>query len=117
MATIQHGVLTSTATTADQVISSFTPTGSTSWKCTTVAGWLTTASATEANLGAVSLQQGGVAKAELRLQNTDTSRTVGLVVIPWGDGVVFTGSEVLRWIVTPAAVTSMRWAATFYGQG
>jgi len=117
MATIQFGALTSSATTADQVINSFTPGSSTSWKCNFVAGFLTTYSATESNLGTVKLQQGGTDKNEFRLQNTDNDTCPGIVVIPWGNGLSFTGSEVVRNIVTPAAATSMRWTSTLFGQG
>lgn len=117
MATIQQGSLTTTAVTADQVITSFTPTGTTSWKSTVVVGFLTTWSATEANMGIVYLEQGGVDKFEARLQNTDMDTVAGVIVIPWGDGIVFSGAEVVRWTCTPASTTSMRWTASLFGQG
>jgi hypothetical protein len=117
MATIQQGALTTTATTADQVITSFTPTGSTSWKSAVVVGYYTTWSATEANLGTVYMEQGGVDKFEGRIQNTDLDTVAGVIVIPWGDGLVFSGAEVVRWVVTPASTTSMRWTGSFFGQG
>ncbi len=117
MATIQFGALTTTATTADQVITSFTPGAATSWKSTYVAGFLTTYSATESNMGTVYLEQGGVDKFEGRIQNTDNDTVAGVIVIPWGNGIQFSGAEVVRWVVTPAATTSMRWTAAFYGQG
>lgn len=118
MATFQHGALTTTAVTADQVINSFTPTNTTSWKSTIATGYLTTYSATEADMGPLRLQQGGADKFKVKIQNSDLgSSAVGIVVIPWGDGIVFSGSEVVRWVVTPASVTSMRWTASFFGQG
>lgn len=117
MATIQYGTLVSTATTADQVITSFTPAGTTSWKSTVVTAYLTTWSATEARMGEAKLQQGGVDKAELRAQNSDLECLATCVVIPWGSGLVFTGSEVVRWIVTPFSSTSMTWNASLFGQG
>jgi hypothetical protein len=84
-------------------------------KCIVVAGYLTTWSATEVNLGTVYLEQGGVDKLEFRIQNTDNDTLAGIVVIPLGDGISFSGAEVVRVVVTPAAVTSTRWtAALFY---
>lgn len=117
MATFQFGALTTTATTADQVINSFTPTNTTSWKSTYVAGFLTTYSGTESNLGTVKLQTGGTDRSEFRIQNTDNDSLPGIVVIPWGDGMVLDGATVMRWIVTPASATSMRWTSGFFGQG
>jgi len=117
MATIQQGALTTTAVTADQIITSFTPGAATSWKSTVVCGFLTTWSATEANMGTVYLEQGGVDKFEGRIQNTDLDSVAGVIVIPWGDGILFSGAEVVRWLVTPASTTSMRWTASIFGQG
>ena len=117
MATFAHGALTSTATTADQVVHSFTPTNATSWKSTVVAGYLTTYSASESNMGVVKLQTGGSDRAEFRIQNTDNDSVPGMRVIPWGNGIVLDGATVMRWIVTPASATSMRWTASFFGEG
>lgn len=117
MATIVQGALTTTATTADQVIVSNTPSAGTSFKSTVISGYLTTYSGTESNMGVCKMQQGGVdASPEIRIQNTDLDSIAGVVVIPWGNGLSFSGSEVIRWIVTPAATTSMRWSAAFFGQ-
>ncbi len=115
-ATIQHGALTSSASTADQVITSFTPTNTTSWKSTTVSGFLTTYSATESNLGTVVMQVNAANVFESRIQNTDNDSIPGCIVIPW-DGIVANGSHVWRWIVTPASATSMRWTASLFGEG
>lgn len=114
--TFQHGALTTTATTADQVITSFTPTNTTSWKSTTVSGFLTTYSATESNLGTVVQQVNGANVFETRIQNTDNDSIPGCIVIPY-DGILANGSHVWRWIVTPAAATSMRWTASYFGEG
>jgi hypothetical protein len=117
MATIVQGALTTTATTADQEIVSNTPSSSVSFKSTVVGGFLTTYSGTESNMGVTKMQKGGVdASPEIRIQNTDLDSVAGVVVIPWGNGLQFSGSEVIRWIVTPAAATSMRWSAAFFGQ-
>lgn len=117
MATIVQGALTTTAVTADQVIVTNTPAAGVSFKATAVSGFLTTYSATESNMGVTKMQVGGVdSSPELRIQNTDLDSLAGVVIIPWGDGLNFSGSEVIRWIVTPAAATSMRWSAAFFGQ-
>ena len=117
MATFQHAGITTTATTADQVISSFTPTNATSWKCTTLVAYLTTYSGTESNLGTAKLQSGGTDIFESRIQNTDLDTRPGVIVLPWGKGITFDGATVVRWITTPAAATSMKWNGSFFGQG
>lgn len=117
MATILAGGLTTTAVTAAQTIISGTPAGTTSFKCAAVSGYLTTYSATEANMGVVYIRQGGTDKFEGRIQNTDLASLAGVIVIPWGDGLVFSGAETLAWHVTPASTTSMRWWGSFFGQG
>lgn len=116
-ATFQHGALTTTAVTADQVITSFTPTASTSWKSTVVCGFLTTYSATEVNLGTVVFQTAGTNRFESRIQNTDNDSIPGVIVLPWGNGILGNNSDVWRWIVTPASTTSMRWTASLFGEG
>ena len=117
MATFGHGAITTTATTADQVIHSFTPTNTTSWKCAIVVGYLTTYSGTESNMGVAKLQVGGSDIFEARVQNTDVDSRPGIIVVPWGNGLTFSGAEVLRGIVTPASATSMRWTCSFHGNG
>lgn len=117
MATIVAGGLTTTSTTAKQTIVTNTPANTTSFKAATISGYLTTYSATETNMGVVFMQQGGVDKFEARVQNTDLASLAGVIVIPWGDGLVFSGAETLGWHVTPAATTSMRWYGAFFGQG
>ena len=116
MAVFEHGAITTTATTADQVIHSFTPLNTTSWKATLVSGYLTTYSSTESNLGTLVLQTAGANRAEFRVQNTDNDSLSGTVVIPWGNGLTLDGATVMRWLTTPAAATSMRWTASFFGQ-
>lgn len=118
MATIAFQALTTTATTAAQTLSaSHTPSGTVSIKSTVICGYLTTYNATESNMGVVFLRQGGTDKFEARIQNTDLDTIAGVIVVPWGNGLSFTGSETLNWHVTPAAVTSMRWTGSFFGQG
>jgi len=117
MATIVSGGLTTTAVTAEQSIVSNTPSSSTSFKCATISGYLTTYSATEAALGVVFVDVAGTNCYEARMQNTDLASLAGVIVIPWGDGLLFSGSEAIAWQVTPASTTSMRWWGAFWGQG
>ena len=112
--TIAYGRLVSTATTAKQTILTNTPASNLKLKTIVIAGYPTTWSATEANLGTVYLQVGGVDKMEFRLQNTDNDTLAGIVVIPLGNGLVFSGSESVDVKVTPAATTSYTWTATMF---
>lgn len=117
MATFQNAGITTTATTADQVISSFTPLNTTSWKAAYLSAFLTAYSGTESNMGTAKMQSGGTDIFETRIMNTDLDTRPGLIIIPWGDGILFDGATVLRWIVTPAAATSMKWNGGWMGQG
>lgn len=112
MANIVYGGLTTTAVTANQSIASGTPTSSAKLKCIVISGFYTTWSAAEANLGTVYLRQDGTVKGEWRIQNTDNDTLAGIIVIPLGDGVSFSGSEVVDVVVTPAGTTSTRWTAS-----
>lgn len=116
MATIVSGGLTSTAVTAEQTIVTNTPANTVSFKCAVVSGYYTTYSATEAALGVVFIDVASTNVFEARIQNTDLASLAGVIVIPWGDGILFSGSQVLAWQVTPAATTSMRWFGAFFGQ-
>jgi len=113
-ATISYGRLVTTATTAKQTILTNTPASNLKLKTIVIAGYPTTWSATESNLGTVYLQVGGVDKMEFRLQNTDNDTLAGIVVIPLGNGLAFSGSEAVDVKVTPAAATSYTWTATFF---
>lgn len=117
MATIVSGGLTSTATTAEQSIVSNTPASSTSFKCLTCSGYLTTYSATEAALGVVFFDVAATNVYEARMQNTDLASLASVIVIPLGSGITFSGAQAIAWQVTPAAVTSTRWFGTMWGEG
>lgn len=116
MADIQFGALTTTTVTARQDILAHTPGSALKLKCIVITGTYTVYSATEANLGTVYMGVGGVDKLEFRVQNTDLDTLAGVVVIPLGDGISFTGSEQLVIEVTPASTTSMRWTASLFYQ-
>lgn len=116
-ATLVWGAITTTTTTADQVIVTNTPAATTSFKCAVVTGYLTAYSATESNLGTVYWEQATVDKFEARIQNTDLCSVAGVIVIPLGNGVVFNGTDAIRWLTTPASTTSTRWGGGFFGEG
>jgi len=116
MATIVAGGITTSATTARQDIITNTPANTVSFKCISCSGYLTTYSATEAALGVVYFVVGGTDAFEARMQNTDLASLASIVVIPWGDGITFSGAEALLWEVTPGAATSTRWFGTMWGQ-
>jgi hypothetical protein len=112
--TIAYGRLVTTATTAKQTILTNTPASNLKLKTIVIAGYPTVWSATEANLGTIYLIVGGVDKMEFRLQNTDNDTLAGIVVIPLGNGLAFTGSEAVVVGVTPAAATSYTWTVTYF---
>lgn len=116
MASFQHAGITTTAVTADQVISSFTPGNTVAWKCASLVAYLTTYSGTESNMGVAKLQSAGADIFEARICNTDQESRPGCIILPWGDGILFDGSTVVRWICTPASTTSMKWNGSFFGQ-
>lgn len=113
-ATISYGRLVTTAVTAKQTILTNTPASNLKLKTIVIAGYPTVWSATEANLGTIYLQVAGVDKMEFRLQNTDNDTLAGIVVIPLGNGLAFTGSEAVIVCVTPAATTSYTWAVSYF---
>ena len=114
MQTISYGRLVTTATTAKQTILTNTPASDLKLKTIVIAGYPTTWSATEANLGTVYLTVGGVDKMEFRIQNTDNDTLAGIVIIPLGNGLTFSGSEAVIACVTPAATTSYTWTCTMF---
>jgi hypothetical protein len=110
------GQLTSTAVTANQVIATDTVTaGKTLFlQLVDIQARLTVPAATASVLGTVSLRVGGTAVYTAEFVNPTTSdvRPISLVMsepIPIAAGVV------VDVVVTPAAVTSMRWTANLIG--
>jgi hypothetical protein len=116
MARVAGAAITTTAVTANQTILTDTPGAAESLKCIVLSGFLTVYSATESNLGTVTISTGGVARQEIRIQNTDLDSVSGTVVIPLGNGLTFNGSTAVLVSVTPAAATSMRWSASLWYQ-
>ena len=119
-AVMDHTTLVTTATTADQVILSVTLSATTTYKMIALGCAYTVWSGTEANLGLGRIQAdltggGWVQKFEQRFQNTDLDNNCGMSILPLGAGIAFASGDDIRAICTPAATTSMRWPASFWG--
>ena len=118
-AVMDHTTLVTTATTADQVILTVTFAATTTYKMLSLGCSYTTYSATEANLGLGRIQAdlgaGWVQRFEQRFQNTDLDNNCGMSILPLGSGITFASGDDIRAICTPAATTSMRWPASFWG--
>ena len=118
-AKLDHTTLVTTATTADQVILSVTFSAVTTYKLISLGCSYTTYSATEANLGLGRIQyyvSAWTQVFEQRFQNTDLDNNCGMTILPLGSGIAFASGAGLRAICTPAATTSMRWPASFWGE-
>jgi hypothetical protein len=120
-AVMDYGNLVTTAVTADQVICTVTFGATTTYKMMSLGAALTTYSATESNLGlgriAADLTGGGwVVKFEQRFQNTDLDNNAGMSILPLGAGIAYASGQDVRAQCTPAATTSMRWNASFWGE-
>jgi hypothetical protein len=117
MATIVYGTFGTNANTADQTIVTNTPSATTSFKAISCGAYLTTYSATEAALGLINFRQAAAKKCEFRMQNTDLASLASVIVIPWGDGITFNGSDAIDWVCTPASASLMTWSGSMWGQG
>lgn len=120
-AKLDHAVLVSTAVTADQVILTVTLAAAALYKMMALGCSYTAWNATEANLGLGRIQTFVAAawgqRFEQRFQNTDLDNNAGMSILPLGSGITFAIGENVRAICTPASTTSMRWAASFWGEG
>ena len=114
---LRTGSLTSTATTADQVVHSYTvTTGKTFFiEYLAVIARLTTLSATASVLGTWSLESPAGNK---RVTWTCTNPTTSLLtpfVLTFTEPLAVPEGVVVRVVATPAAATSMLWVANFGG--
>jgi len=114
---MKTGSLVTTATTADQVVLTYTVTaGKTLFLgYLHLSGSLTAVSATATVLGTVSLETpSGTKVFTARMTNPTTSAT-GDLTVPLADPIPIAAGTVVRVVVTPAAVTSMTWVCNFGG--
>lgn len=104
------GTLVTTATTADQVVLTYTVTAGRTLYITAIEieGRLTVISATASILAACSWQIGGVKQNTFTFVNETTSE-VGRVTIPISEPVPVAAGVIVTIVCTPAAVTSMTW--------
>jgi hypothetical protein len=118
-ARMDHATLVTTATTADQVVLTVTLAAACTYKLFSIGSAYTTYSATEANMGLARIQAdlggGWVQRFEQRFQNTDLDNNCGMSILPLGSGIAFASGDDIRAICTPAAATSTRWPASFWG--
>lgn len=122
-AVLQHAVIVTTSTAADQQILSYTVAGSNfTAQLLTLGAAYTTYNATEAYLGFGRFQvdENGGSGWETKdrspaFVNTDLDNNNPLIVRPLGAGQVFAVGKKIRGICTPATATSIRWACSIWG--
>lgn len=114
---LKTGSLTTTATTADQVILTFTTTvGKVFYlQYLTVVVRLTTVSATAAILGAWSLETPSGTKDITMTNVNPTTSAVQPFMTSFDEPIPIAASTVVRVVCTPAAATSTLWIASFGG--
>lgn len=119
-AKLEHAVLVTTATTADQQALLVTLAADFTVKLMAIGAAYTSYSATEGNLGIGRFQQyvtsSWVQKFEQRFQNTDLDNNAGMSILPLGSGITFSSGQNLRAICTPHSTTSMRWSCSIWGE-
>lgn len=117
-AVLQTGTLVTTATTAGQVILTYTVPANLTLYLTfaKISGRLTTVSATASVLGTVSIDIGGTPVFTDSIVNPTTSDAGGQRInIDIGLPIPIIGGSVITIVVTPAAATSMTWFANIGG--
>ena len=113
---MKTGSLTSTATTADQVILTYTVTSGKTFymEYVTVTARLTTYAATATNFGNSSLESPAATKLI-----TTIIANAGVInppfAIEFGEPIPIASGTVIRVVCTPAATTSFLWQANFGG--
>ncbi len=114
---LKTGTLVTTATTADQVILTYTVTvGKTFWLL--YIAWdarLTVLSATASILGAISLETPSGTKVFTSTETNPTTSETLMSVLTFPEALPIPAGTTIRWAVTPNANTSMTWIANFGG--
>jgi len=114
---LKTGTLVTTATTADQVILTYTVTaGKTLWL--EYYGYdtrLTILSATASILGTASLEMPSGTKVFTSTETNPTTSQTGMRIVTFSEPIPVTAGTVIRVVCTPAANTSMTWIANFGG--
>lgn len=114
---MKTGTLVTAATTADQVILTYTVTsGKTFFLCYFSQDVrLTAVSATASIIGTVSLETPAGTKVWTSTETNPTTSQTGQKVVAPSDPLPIPSGTVIRWVCTPAATTSMTWVANFGG--
>lgn len=114
---MKTGTLVTTATTADQVVLTYTVTALKTFflEYFHLEARLTAASATGAVLGTISLETPSGTKVFTFTAVNATHSDVDQVVVPLAEPIPIAAGTVIRVVVTPAAITSTTWVANFGG--
>lgn len=117
---MDHAVLVTTSTAANQQIYTYTATGNLSMKLLTLGAAYTTYSATEAYLGFGRIQidtTGSWVTVDRSpaFVNTDLDNNNPLIIRPLGAGQILATGNKIRAICTPTVATSIRWAFSVWG--
>jgi len=114
-------VLTTTTTTANQIVASYTvPSGKTfKLKVIGIGGEPTTWSTTELSMGYVWLRINGVDYRGIELRNMQGDATgvnIQYLIIPIPEGITFPGGTTIEIVCTPTTTTSARWKGIIIGE-
>lgn len=118
-AVFRHATATLSSATATAPFFSFTPKSSVSWRAWHIAGWkvpfnfLANNSAGE-YCGQVFLEVSQTTIAEFQIGNTYQDMRFPSVVIPFGDGISFSGKEQVRVRLVPNDQSI--WSSTMFGE-
>ena len=114
---MKTGSLTTTATTADQVVLTYTVTAGKTFylEYFEIEARLTALSATASILGTASLENPSGTKGHTSTFTNQTTSEVKRIVIPLAEPIPIATGTVIRVVCTPAAATSMLWIGNFGG--
>ncbi len=121
-ADIQFGTLSPTTTTANQTVLSYTPPSTEALKTIAIDYFLTSGSSAGGSIGTVAVQLNGVTKFQQIVYAAGitsvgaTDSTPGHIVIPLGDGLIFSGTDVIKIVVTPNTLTTQTVNASLFLQ-
>ncbi len=114
---MKTGSLTTTATTADQVVLTYTVTSGKTFylEYFEIEARITTLSGTASILGTASLENPSGTKGHTSTFTNQTTSEVKRIVIPLAEPIPIAAGTVIRVVCTPAAATSMLWIGNFGG--
>lgn len=100
---------------------SFTPRATTSWRCWQISAWQVPAiwqsnNSTPGSIGIFFLEKAQSSIAEFRLGFAYQDMRWASIIIPFGDGISFSGSEQIRVRATPEQGSTARYSSTMIGE-